>query len=59
VVAIFGLPVYTVAGAALMGTFITSLAGVAVYYVLAPLYPGLGVAPDLALGMLFCLELTG
>ena len=29
-VAIIGLPVYTVAGAALMGTFITSIAGVAI-----------------------------
>jgi len=47
------LPVYTVAGAALMGTFITSVFGVAVYYVLAPFYPGLGVAPDLTLGALF------
>jgi hypothetical protein len=53
VVAIFGLPVYTVAGAALLGTFITSVAGVAIYYVLAPYYPGLGVAPDVALGALF------
>ncbi|MDD3580275.1 MAG: sulfite exporter TauE/SafE family protein [Desulfobacca sp.] len=53
VVAIFGLPVYTVAGAALLGTFITSVAGVAIYYILAPYYPGLGVAPDLALGALF------
>jgi uncharacterized membrane protein YfcA len=52
-VAVFGLPIYTVAGAALMGTFITSVAGVAVYYVLAPLYPTLRVAPDLALGALF------
>ena len=53
VVAIFGLPVYTVAGAALLGTFITSVAGVAIYYVMAPYYPGLGVAPDVALGALF------
>ncbi len=53
VVATFGLPVYTVAGAALTGTFITSLSGVAAYYMLAPFYPGLGVAPDLSLGVLF------
>jgi len=53
VVTIFGLPVYTVAGAALLGTFITSVAGVAIYYVMAPYYPGLGVAPDVALGALF------
>ncbi|OPX20704.1 MAG: hypothetical protein BZ151_02570 [Desulfobacca sp. 4484_104] len=53
VVSIFGLPVYTVAGAALLGTFITSVFGVVIYYILAPFYPGLGVAPDLALGALF------
>jgi len=53
VVSIFGLPVHTVAGAALMGTFITSVVGVAIYYFLAPFYPNLGVAPDLALGALF------
>ena len=53
VVSIFGLPVHTVAGAALMGTFITSVVGVGIYYFLAPFYPDLGVAPDLALGALF------
>lgn len=49
----FGLPVYTVAGAALMGTFITSVAGVAFYQVIAPFYPDLSVAPDCLLGGLF------
>jgi uncharacterized membrane protein YfcA len=53
VVAFFGLPVYTVAGAALTGTFITSVAGVVIYSILAPFYTGIGVAPDLALGALF------
>jgi uncharacterized membrane protein YfcA len=53
VVAVFGLPVYTVAGAALTGTFITSVAGVMIYSILAPFYPDLGIAPDLALGALF------
>lgn len=52
-VTFFGLPVYTVAGAALMGTFITSVAGVAFYSAIAPLYPGLSVAPDWGLGILF------
>ncbi|MEW5773345.1 MAG: sulfite exporter TauE/SafE family protein [Thermodesulfobacteriota bacterium] len=52
-VTFFGLPVYTVAGAALMGTFITSVAGVAFYTAIAPLYPGLSVAPDWGLGILF------
>ncbi len=52
-VAYFGLPVYTVAGAALMGTLITSVAGVAFYQALAPFHPGLRVAPDWLLGLLF------
>jgi uncharacterized membrane protein YfcA len=52
-VAFFGLPVYTVAGAALMGTFITSVAGVSFYQAIAPLYPDLAVAPDWPLGLLF------
>ncbi|SHK85862.1 hypothetical protein SAMN02745216_04198 [Desulfatibacillum alkenivorans DSM 16219] len=52
-VAIFGLPVYTVAGAALMGTFATSIAGVAFYSFLARYYPGVSVAPDIGLGLLF------
>lgn len=49
----FGLPVYTVAGAALMGTFVTSVAGVAFYQLIAPFHPGMSVAPDWALGFLF------
>ncbi|MCL7487055.1 MAG: sulfite exporter TauE/SafE family protein [Desulfobulbaceae bacterium] len=49
----FGLPVYTVAGAALMGTFVTSVAGVAFYQAMAPFYPGVSVAPDWLLGILF------
>ncbi|MHB8810500.1 MAG: sulfite exporter TauE/SafE family protein [Desulfobulbaceae bacterium] len=49
----FGLPVYTVAGAALMGTFVTSAAGVAFYQAMAPFYPGVSVAPDWLLGILF------
>ena len=49
----FRLPVYTVAGATLMGTFVTSVAGVAFYQAIAPLYPQLSVAPDWLLGALF------
>jgi hypothetical protein len=49
----FGLPVYTVAGAALMGTFVTSVAGVVFYSALAPFYPQVSVAPDWLLGILF------
>ena len=51
--AIIGLPVYCIAGAALMGTFVTSLAGVSFYHLLAHLYPGMKVAPDWQLGFLF------
>jgi hypothetical protein len=53
-VAIFKMPVYTVAGAALMGTFITSVAGVLFYQFMA-LYldTGMSVAPDWVLGALF------
>jgi uncharacterized protein len=52
-VTVFKLPIYTVAGAALMGTFVTSIAGVAFYSVIAPLYPNVSVAPDWLLGVLF------
>jgi uncharacterized membrane protein YfcA len=52
-VAIYGLPVHTVAGAALMGTFLTSVAGVAFYQVIAPFYSTMVVAPDWLLGVLF------
>jgi uncharacterized membrane protein YfcA len=52
-ITVFRLPVYTVAGAALMGTFITSIAGVGFYQAIAPLYPEMSVAPDWALGVLF------
>ena len=52
-VAIIKLPVYAVAGAALMGTFITSVAGVAYYQILSWIYTDVAVAPDWALGALF------
>jgi uncharacterized membrane protein YfcA len=52
-VTVFGLPIYTVAGAALMGTFVTSVAGVAFYQFLAPFHPDMAVAPDWMLGILF------
>jgi len=48
-----GRPVYPVAGAALLGTFVTSVAGVAFYTGIAPLYPQVSVAPDWLLGILF------
>ncbi len=49
----FELPVYAVADAALMGTFVTSVAGVIFYQILALYYTHLPVAPDLLLGSLF------
>jgi uncharacterized membrane protein YfcA len=52
-VTFFGLPVYTVAGAALMGTFVTSVAGVVFYQTIAPFYPEMSIAPDWLLGFLF------
>ncbi len=51
-VAVFRLPVYTVAGAALMGTFLTSIAGV-LFYSVVPVKAGLSTAPDWQLGFLF------
>lgn len=49
----FGMPVYIIAGATLMGTFITSVAGVLFYQFLAQFYPTVSVSPDYALGLLF------
>ncbi|MBE0429998.1 MAG: sulfite exporter TauE/SafE family protein [Thermoleophilia bacterium] len=51
-VAVFHLPVYTVAGAALAGTLLTSVAGVA-FYSLIPSPEGIATAPDWRLGILF------
>lgn len=52
-ISFFGLPVYTAAGAALMATFVTSVAAVAFYAGLAPFYPDIAVGPDWLLGLLF------
>ena len=51
-VAVFHLPVYTVAGAALMGTFLTSILGV-IFYSVIPAKTGLVTSPDWLLGFLF------
>ncbi|MEJ2695959.1 MAG: sulfite exporter TauE/SafE family protein [Candidatus Sulfobium sp.] len=51
-VAVFHLPVYTVAGAALLSTFLTSIAGIA-FYTTVPLKSGLATSPDWMLGFLF------
>ena len=52
-ISFFGLPVYTIAGAALMGTFVTSVAGVMFYQMIAPCYPDMAISPDWLLGFLF------
>lgn len=52
-VTFLSLPVHTVAGAALMGTFVTSVAGVIFYQAIAPFYPSQLIAPDYPLGILF------
>jgi len=52
-VTIIGLPVYAVVEAALMGTFITSVAGVIIYQVFSFFYTDVSVAPDWLLGALF------
>ena len=52
-VAWFGLPVHTISGATLMGTFLTSVAGVLFYMLIAPFFPEQSVAPDWMLGLLF------
>lgn len=51
-VAFFHLPVYTIAGAALMGTFITSFAG-GIFFSLIPATGGVSAMPDWPLGILF------
>ena len=54
-VAIYRLPVYAIAGATLLGTLVTSIAGVLFYQIIAPLYETttMTVSPDWALGALF------
>jgi len=51
-VAFLNIPVHTVAGAAIFGTFATSVTGVAIYS-LVPLYNGQPAPPDWMLGALF------
>jgi uncharacterized membrane protein YfcA len=51
-VAFFQLPIYTIAGATLMGTFITSVAG-AFFYTILPSTNGVSPMPDWPLGILF------
>ncbi len=51
-IAVFGFPVQTVAGAALFGTLVTSVAGVLIYQFL-PTPTGAPASPDWLLGLLF------
>jgi len=51
-VAVFHLPVYSVAGAALLGNFFTSIAGV-FFYSIIPTKAEIATAPDWLLGFLF------
>jgi len=51
-VAFYHLPVYTIAGATLMGTFMTSVAG-ALFFSLLPATHGASPMPDWPLGVLF------
>ncbi|MDQ7784824.1 MAG: sulfite exporter TauE/SafE family protein [Desulfomonilaceae bacterium] len=55
IVSFFGLPIHTIAGAALMGTCVTSVGGVLFYEFFGPLValPGQSVRPDWLLGFLF------
>ena len=52
-VAWFRLPVHTISGATLMGTFLTSIAGVTFYSIIAAFYPEQAISPDWLLGFLF------
>ena len=51
-VAFLNIPVHTVAGAAMFGTFVTSIVGVAIYSTI-PFYNGQTAPPDWFLGVLF------
>ena len=53
-VTIYGLPIYTIAGAALASTFMASLCGVILYVGIAPLFAStsLSASPDWLLGLM-------
>ncbi len=54
-VAIYGLPVHSIAGAMLLGTFLTSVVGVIVFIVISPFFmpEGAVIMPDWYLGLSF------
>lgn len=49
-VSVFELPIYTVAGASLLGTLVTSMVSVVFYMGMSMWYPHLSIAPDWLLG---------
>lgn len=51
-VSMVGLPVYTVAGATLFTTCLTSIAGVLFYMAIAPLFPEQSISPDWLMAIL-------
>lgn len=51
-VALLNIPVHTIAGAAMFGTFATSIVGVVIYSTI-PFYQGMPAPPDWMLGILF------
>ena len=55
IVSVMHLPVYTIAGATMFGTFITSIVGVGFYQYISylPMSQGTAVRPDWLLGLLF------
>jgi uncharacterized protein len=52
-VALYKLPIHTIAGATLMGTLVTSVAGTGFYEIAAPFYGDMAIRPDWPLGALF------
>jgi uncharacterized protein len=52
-ISIYRLPVYTVAGATLLSTFVSSAAGIVFYLSAAPFYSDMVIKPDWMLGALF------
>ena len=51
-ISFYRLPVYTIAGACLFSTFLTSLSGVIFFMILSNYYPGIAITPDWLNGFL-------
>ena len=52
-VSLYGLPIHVLAGAALLGTFVASIVGVATFVILDLLNPAQNLSPDWLLGLCF------